>query len=177
MIPGPADQGEEFVLLMSVNQRKIYSYILAAVGRQTIADELMQQTSLTMWRNFSRFQRGTNFAAWGKEIAKYEILTYRKKKSKELFLDQESLSRVLEAHQQIEKSSDQRMKALDGCLKKLTEKKRCLIQYRYYDGLPCSAIAEKMKTPVSTIYKTLARVHLLLQDCIHRTLVLWESES
>ncbi|HOQ05703.1 MAG TPA: sigma-70 family RNA polymerase sigma factor [Anaerohalosphaeraceae bacterium] len=171
------DLGEEFVFLMSTNQRKIYSYILAAVGRQSIADEIMQQTSLTMWRNFARFQRGTNFTAWGKEIAKYEIFTYRKKNSKEQFLDPESLRRVLEASQKVEKSSDQRMKALEGCLEKLTEKKRSLLQYRYQEGLSCSAVADKMQLPLATVYRTMARIHKVLQDCIHRTLILWETES
>ena len=177
MIMKPNDQGEQFVFLMSTNQRKIYSYVLTAVGRQNVAEEIMQQTCLTMWRGFSRFEEGTNFSAWGKEIAKYEIFNYRKKKAKELFLDHESLNRVLEASQKVEKSSDQRMKALEGCLKKLTEKRRRLIQYRYNEGLACSTIAEKTNFPVSTIYKTLARVHASLQDCIHQTLILWEAEA
>jgi RNA polymerase sigma-70 factor, ECF subfamily len=173
----PENRSEQFILLMSTNQRKIYSYVLTAVGRQTIAEEIMQQTFLMMWRNFSRYEEGTNFSAWGKEIAKYEIFNYRKKKAKELFLDHESLDRVLEASQQVEQSSDQRMKALDGCLKKLTDKNRSLIQYRYNEGLACSVIAERMNFPISTIYKTLARVHSSLQECIHRTLILWEAQA
>jgi RNA polymerase sigma-70 factor (ECF subfamily) len=173
----PKNQEEQFIYLMSTHQRKIYSYVLTAVGRQTIAEEIMQQTFLMMWRNFSRFEEGTNFSAWGKEIAKYEIFNYRKKKAKELFLDHESLNRVLEAAQEVEKASDQRIKALDGCLKKLTEKNRNLIQYRYNEGLACTVIAEKTNFPVSTIYKTLARVHSSLQECIQRTLILWEAEA
>jgi RNA polymerase sigma-70 factor, ECF subfamily len=177
MVMKPTNLEEQFIFLMSTNQRKIYSYVLTAVGRQAIAEEIMQQTFLMMWRNFSRFEEGTNFSAWGKEIAKYEIFNYRKKKAKELFLDHESLSRVLEAAQEVEKAADQRMKALDGCLKKLTDKNRSLIQYRYTEGLACSIIAEKMNFPVSTIYKTLARIHSSLQECIHRTLILWEAQA
>lgn len=173
----PKGPEEQFIFLISTNQRKIYSFILSAVSRQNTAEEIMQQTLLIMWRNFSRFQAGTSFSAWGKEIAKYEIFNYRKKKTKEIFLDRESLNRVLEASQKIEKSSDQRMKALEGCIKKLSEKKRRLIRYRYNEGLACSRIAEKMNSPISTIYKTLARVHASLQDCIRRTLVIWESET
>jgi RNA polymerase sigma-70 factor (ECF subfamily) len=173
----PKGREEQFILLLSENQRKIYSFVLSTVGRQNVAEEIMQQTCLMMWRNFSHFEEGTNFSAWGKEIAKYEIFNYRKRKAKELLLDHESLNKVLEASQQVEKSSDQRMKALDGCLKKLTEKNRCLIQYRYNEGLTCSVIAEKMNFPISTIYKTLSRVHTSLQDCIHRTLLLWEVEA
>jgi RNA polymerase sigma-70 factor (ECF subfamily) len=173
----PKNHEEQFILLMSTNQRKIYSFILTAVGRQTIAEEIMQQTFLMMWREFSRFQEGTNFSAWGKEIAKYEIFNYRKKKARELFLDHESLSKVLEASQKIEMSSDQRMMALDGCLKKLTPKNRSIIQYRYNEGLACSVIAEKVNSPINTVYKMLARIHSSLQECIHRTLILWDAPA
>ncbi|MEJ5260963.1 MAG: sigma factor-like helix-turn-helix DNA-binding protein [Anaerohalosphaeraceae bacterium] len=92
-------------------------------------------------------------------------------------MDPESLRRVLEASQKVEKSSDQRMKALEGCLEKLTERKRCLLQYRYQEGLSCSAVADKMQLPLATVYRTMARIHKVLQDCIHRTLILWETES
>lgn len=177
LIMRPKGPEEHFIFLMSTNQRKIYSYILSAVARQNIAEEIMQQTLLVMWRNFSRFKAGSNFSAWGKEIAKYEIFNYRKKKAKEIFLDRESLNRVLEASRKIEKSSDQRMKALEGCLKKLTEKKRRLIHYRYNEGLSCSTIAERTNAPLFTIYKTLARVHATLQECVRRTLIIWETEA
>jgi RNA polymerase sigma-70 factor (ECF subfamily) len=173
----PNGPEEQFIFLLSTNQRKIYSYILTAVGRQTVAEEIMQQTLLVMWRNFTRFEEGTNFSAWGKEIAKYEVFNYRKKKTRELFLDEESLDKILNVSQKIAQSSDQRIKALDGCLKKLTEKKRCLIHYRYSEGLSCSLIAEKVNSPVSTIYKTFVRVHASLLDCIRRTLLIWEAEA
>lgn len=176
MVMIPKGPEEEFIVLLSENQRKIYSFVLSAVSRQGVAEEIMQQTCLIMWRNFSHYEKGTNFAAWGKEIAKYEIFNYRKKKTKELFLDPESLDKVMEMSQKTEMTSDQTIKALEGCLKKLTEKKRNLVRYRYNEGLACSLIAEKMKIPVTTVYKSLARIHASLEDCIHKTLVLWEAE-
>ncbi|MCE5187471.1 MAG: sigma-70 family RNA polymerase sigma factor [Planctomycetaceae bacterium] len=173
----PKGPVEQFIFLISANQSRIYSYILTAVGRQHTAEEIMQQTFLKMWQNFSRFEEGSSFCAWGKEVARYEILTYRKKQARELYLDDAALNRVLEASTRIEKAGDKRMKALDGCLQKLSEKKRQLIQYRYTENLACTAIADRLNAPVSTIYKTLARVHALLQECINRTLVIWESEA
>ena len=173
----PTSPEEKFIFLISINQRKIYSFVLTAVGIKQIAEEIMQQTLLVMWRNFSRFEEGTNFAAWGKEIAKYEIFNYRKKKARDLLLDPEALNRVMEASMTVEQHSDERMKALEGCLKKLSERKRRFIQYRYHDGLSCIQIAEKFQSPVSSIYKTFARLHTVLQSCIHRTLLVWEAES
>ena len=173
----PKGPEEQFICLLSANQRKIYAFILSAVTNQSVAEEIMQQTLLMMWRNFSRFEEGTSFSAWGKAIAQYEIFNYRKKNAREIILSQESLDKVLEASQKVEQSSDQRIKALDGCLKKLAGKKQSLIRYRYHEGLSCKAISDKMNIPIYTVYKTFARLHAALQDCVRRTLVVWESEA
>lgn len=172
----PEGPEEQFIFLLSIHQRKIYSFILSAVSRQNAAEEIMQQTLLMMWRNFSHFEEGSCFAAWGKAIAKYEIFNYRKKNARELILGQRALDKILEASQRVEETSDQRIKALDGCLKKLAGKKRTLIHSRYSEGLSCKAIAEKMNIPIYTVYKTFARLHSSLQECVRRTLVVWESE-
>ena len=168
---------EGFIALLSVNQRKIYSYILASVGKRNIADEIMQQALLVMWRDFSHFKSGTNFSAWGKEIAKYEIFNYRKSRIKTFCLDAEALEKVMQTSQQLEAVSDQRMEAMQGCLKKLSEKKRSLIYYRYNNGYSCIEISEKMNCPVSTVYKTFVRIHTALQDCIRSTLAIWDAQS
>ncbi len=171
------DLDEIFITLLAENQRKIYSYILSAVSRRNVADDIMQQTLLLLWRNFSRYEAGTNFAAWAKEIAKYEIFNYRKKKAKDCILDYDALEKVMEASVELVKTSDMRIDALEGCLKKLSEKNRSLINYRYYEGFSCRKISKEFNCPVSTIYKTFARMHTSLHECVRRTMDIWEAQS
>jgi RNA polymerase sigma-70 factor (ECF subfamily) len=173
----PDSQEERFMVLFSINKRKIYAYILAALGNRNVADDIMQQTLLTMWRNFSRFEEGTNFAAWGKTIAKYRIFSYRRKQAKEMLLGDEALQRVLDLSQSVEMRSDERQRAMEGCLKKLSDQHLKLIQLRYNQEYTCTLISEKLNRPISTVYKTLARIHASLHDCILRTLRVWEAEA
>ena len=70
--------GREFVSLITANQRRIYAYILTLVPNFNDADDVMQETTATMWERKKDFQPGTDFVAWGARIAYFKILEYRK---------------------------------------------------------------------------------------------------
>ena len=46
-----------------------------------------------------------------------------------------------------------------------------MILLRYYGGLSCSGIAEKLDTPLGTVTKTLSRAYALLRDSLQRQTV------
>ena len=71
----------EFLRLLMANQKRIYAFILATVPNRQDADDLFQETVLLMWSKFDDFQRGTSFVAWGITVAKYQILSVRKRHS------------------------------------------------------------------------------------------------
>lgn len=167
---------EKFMLLFSLNHHRIYTYILSVLGVRSVVDDIMQQTLLAMWRTFSKFEEGTNFAAWGKTIAQYEIMTYRKKQARELLLDNESLQKIMDQYDEVHDHSDERQKAMDGCLKKISEHNLKLIRLRYHEGRTCKQISEQLSRPAVTIYKRFATIHASLQECISRTLEIWERQ-
>ena len=79
-----------FIELYSRDQKKIFLYILSMVHRYSDAEDLMQQTASEMWQMFDRFEAGSNFAAWGIAIARFQVLNYRKTLGKSrLFLSEE----------------------------------------------------------------------------------------
>ena len=167
-----------FIELYSREQKKIFLYILSMVHRQSDAEDIMQQTAADMWRLFERFEKGTNFAAWGMGIAKYRILSYRKKQSKNrLFLSQEVYDQVVEELQDSEGRSDKRTNALRGCLKKLKESDRKMLSMHYEDSLSYTRIAEQLNVSKLGIYKVMARIHTNLQRCINQTLLIWETNG
>ncbi|HOK65745.1 MAG TPA: sigma-70 family RNA polymerase sigma factor [Anaerohalosphaeraceae bacterium] len=167
-----------FIELYSREQKKIFLYILSMVHRRSDAEDIMQQTAADMWRLFDRFEKGTNFASWGIEIARYRILSYRKKQNKNrLFLSEEVYSRIAEELQRQESSSDKRTKALEGCLKKLKESDRRLLSMHYEGNLNYGKIAEQLNLSKLGIYKVMARIHTALRRCINQTLLLWETNG
>jgi len=72
----------EFVTLLTAQQARIYAYILSLVPNFNDADDLLQDTTKLMWEKFDDFVLGTDFLAWGKKIAYYQIMDYYRNKRK-----------------------------------------------------------------------------------------------
>jgi RNA polymerase sigma-70 factor, ECF subfamily len=167
-----------FIELYSREQKKIFLYILGMIHRQSDAEDILQQTASDMWRLFERFEKGTNFASWGIEIAKYRILSYRKIQSKSrLFLSQEVYDQVAGELQNDESHFGKRTNALQGCLKKLKESDRKMLSMHYEDSLSYTKIAEQLNLSKLGIYKVMARIHTNLKRCIDQTLLIWETNE
>lgn len=170
--PGNQDQlTRQFLGLLMANQRQISAYISVLVPHYNDADDLLQQTITVMWEKFSRYEPGTNFAAWGVRIAYYNILRYRKEKRKTTvqFSDSvfQSFCKVMDKkHCQAEEN----LSALRSCIQKLASADKSLLHLRYGMNQTVQDIAQQTRKSIQFTYRALSRVHHLLHRCIHRTL-------
>jgi len=162
-----------FLTLLSKNNRALFSYILSCVGRHAEAEDILQQTLLIMWEKFDTFQQGTSFVAWGKKIAYYRILDHRKKAGRQVILDNDVLQQIFDSSDDVMAKSNDRIQALEGCVKKLKGAKRNLIKMRYDTNLSCKAIAMQTNKSLSAIHKSMTAIHVGLKDCVEKTLKLW----
>ena len=60
------------------------------------------------------------------------------------------------------------------CVKKLSENFQRIIHLRYAKGLKIKEVALIVGKPIHGMYKRIAKIHFLLQECIERTLVAWK---
>ena len=68
---------------------------------------------------------------------------------------------------------ESRRDALRGCLKKLTDTDRRLVQQCYGDSRQSfKTAADELGRPANTVYKALNRIRRALYQCIERTLAL-----
>ncbi len=117
---GSKSDMNEFVHLLTINQRKIYSYILKLVANFNDADDIMQDTTAIMWKKYDTFIPGTNFLGWAVRIAHYNILSYRTKKGKErLIIDDELFESIQIKAVKSNDTLDSKLKYLKECLSKL----------------------------------------------------------
>jgi RNA polymerase sigma-70 factor (ECF subfamily) len=65
-----------------------------------------------------------------------------------------------------------RITALRGCMKKLSERDRDLIELRYQEGASVKKVAQHVNRGVKGIYKSLNRIRWQLLECIRRSLVM-----
>jgi len=164
-----SEQGREFIALFTKSQRRVYLYILSMIPHPLDAEEILQNTNLVIWKKSQQFEVGTNFFAWACQIAHYEILKYRKKRSrdKHQFSD-EFVSQVAEAVKENQDIFELRRNALTFCLGKLRTKDRELIQRRYQGSNQGKELADEMGRPANSVYQSLGRVRRTLFECINR---------
>ena len=165
---------EEFVGLLTENQRRLYVYILSLLGNPTDADEVLQDVNLVLWRKSDEFTPGTNFVAWALKTAYFEVLAFRKKRRREQLRFEPELVETLadEAAAEID-SFEHKRRALSVCMAKLSERDRGLLNLRYGLGNTAAAasigdLAAQVGRTVHATYQALHRIRGSLLECMRR---------
>ena len=90
-----ADNHEEFVLLMTRHQRKIWWFINSLLPAPNAADDVLQETSLVMWRKWDQFDHDREFLPWACGIARLQVLKFvRQHRAKRQYLDETVMGEV-----------------------------------------------------------------------------------
>ncbi len=160
-----ADRTKELVLLMTQHQRRIFSYIYTLVPDRHAAEDILQETSLVICEKFGDFRSGTDFVAWGCQIAWWQVRAARTKyaRSKVIF-DEKVLESVAQTAATMIPEQDARHEALAKCLQKLNPRDRELLMTRYESGV--EEAAHRTGRSLVAAYKALTRLRKLLHDCV-----------
>ncbi|MGE9267842.1 MAG: sigma-70 family RNA polymerase sigma factor [Verrucomicrobiales bacterium] len=166
-----ADPNRDFVSLLAKHDRALTLYVYSLVPRQSDADDILQQSKLTMWENFAKFTPGTNFLAWSRKIAFHKILNYRRKsKNTPIPLENDVLEQLGESVAALSEHETARREALESCLHRLKKDHRRLIILRYHEDSDIEELAEKFDSTPTAIYRSLSRLRMNLADCIRQRL-------
>lgn len=167
------DRNARFVRLLTRNERRVYAYILSLVPNWNDADEIQQETSLRLWEQFDRYEPGTDFGAWACTIARYQVLTHRKKQSRaKLVFSDEFLAAVESEQLKQGDLMDARRVALERCLELISERNRQLLRLCYEPNTTIAAVAQQIGRTAAATYKTLQRVRAALHTCIDQRVLL-----
>jgi len=168
--PG-SDRSEQFVLQFLRAEQTLHAFILSIVPNWTDAEEVLQQTSLILWRKFDDYQAGTSFLSWACQIARYEALNHRKKhrRDRHVFSDELIGMMAEEAADDAERMAAER-RALAHCIAKLKDKHQQILKRCYQRGVSIKTIAQEMGQSANSVYKSLDRIRQRLMACVQTTL-------
>lgn len=160
---------DQFMDLLLRHQGQVFGYIFAAVRNLHDAEELYQETSLVLWRRFSDFQPGTDFARWACRTAKHKILHFQqnRQRSPVRFFGEEVLSNLAEVH--ISRNADasqHHQELLAECVNELPPADQQVVDLCYGGEDSIKQIAEKMQRAPKTLYNTVSRIRRALFHCI-----------
>jgi RNA polymerase sigma-70 factor, ECF subfamily len=167
------DKNKLFLRLFLQNERRLYAYILTLLPHRADADDVLQETSMTLWDKFDAAAPPTEFLAWARRFAYHKVLDFYKKSQRaEARLSQIFLKRVAEtaAGQSEALQLDDRREALTGCMEKLPPRDRDLLTRRFADGATTLSTSAQVGRSVDAVYKALAKLREALLQCIQKTL-------
>jgi len=163
------DAHEQLVSLLTQAQKRLHAYIFTLLANADATQDVLQETNLVIWRKRDEYHRDMDFVGWACRIAYYQVLSYRRNRSRDRHLFSEALIENLAAMAE-ERSNrfDQRWHHLQHCLEQLPAHARTLIERRYTLGLSVNALAAQLGRSANTLAQTLCRLRKELLECVHR---------
>jgi RNA polymerase sigma-70 factor (ECF subfamily) len=165
------ERDELFVSLLAQSEAALRNFLRTLLPRWEDLDEVLQETSLVLWRKFDSFEPGSDFKRWAFMVARFEALRYRRDKARDRHVFDPELLDLLadDATEEIGTLESER-RALEGCLQKLGSNERQWVHSVYGGNLKIREVAALSGRTPGSLYKALNRIRLNLMDCVTRSL-------
>lgn len=171
---------EDFMRLLQQHQTQILSFIYCLVHHLPDAEDVLQQTAITLWNKFDEFDREapeSSFLAWAKTVAKNKSLTFlRDQRRQRVRFSNSLVEQLAERPLWSSNENQRRLAALAHCRQKLAPNDQSLLLQCY--GATTGKIQEvaaNLERTVDSVYVSLSRIRKSLAECIRRTIAQEES--
>jgi len=154
-------------------QAGLRAFIRSLGMRAEVVDDVAQEAFLAAYRKLQTFERGTNFGAWLRTIARFLVSKELRKEDRRSRVLGQHVAEVLAMSGTASEHFDEapeRAAALKECLSQLPEKSRRLVQQRYFENLAPAGIASQQGRTANEIRQSLFRLRAALHECITKRL-------
>ena len=166
----PSNAEERIVGLIARHQPEIHRYVLSLLPDRMLADDVVQETNLVLWRKAAEYNPEQPLLPWALGIAWFQIKAARRDSARDRHVFDDDLVEILAAENQDVTDCLELSSALEHCLAELPERHRQLILDRYQPGASVQDMAAaRSKTPTA-LSLTLLRIRKSLELCIERKL-------
>lgn len=158
-----------FLRYFSRERHRIFQFIFSVLPNEADAEDVFQQASIILWKNFHDFDQSREFYPWACGVALRAVQNFRRAaKRRNLVLNDELVSLI--AQEQISSSprSAYRVELLQECVALLPPRDHKIVKQIYYDCASAGNVAENMGRSVQTIYNRLNVIRKELLNCVNR---------
>jgi RNA polymerase sigma-70 factor (ECF subfamily) len=158
---------EELIRLL---HRRLRIHIAAFCDSRELVDEVLQQTFVTCFQRIGSFTQRGAFISWMTAIARNHLRHHWRERRHCARLTDDVAEQViaesglddLERHEE----AAARSRRLAGCLDRLPQRSRALIERRHLDQRPLAEMARQFKQSVESLSVALHRIRQLLRRCL-----------
>ena len=139
-------------VLFARHQVRVYRFLLRLLGNQSVAEDLVSEVFLDVWRQADRFEGRSAVSTWLLAIARFKALSAMRRKP-EQELDEETAGAIEDTSDDPEVAVQKKDKsaALRKCLQALSPEHREVIDLVYYHEKSVEEVAEIVGIPEATV--------------------------
>ena len=165
------DPHETFLQLWVQHEPELRAFVRSCCLKAQEVDDVMQEVSLVALRKFSTLEDHSAFGAWACLIARYELLSARRRFARDRLVLAEDIIQLLTVEGAEELPlRQQQLLALDQCIEKLPRERRELALAAYTKGTTIREIAAQLEKTEGSLYQLLARIRKSLHRCMLQAL-------
>ena len=157
----------QFVQEFARHHERLFAYVFSLLPNRFDAEDVFQRASVTLWQKFDQYEPGTNFLSWACTVAFYEVRNFLRVSGRSrLRFSDDLLSSMAEERTRSLERRDDRLDALDDCLKRLESAERELLDRAYRDESRIKDLAQRDGRAVQTLYNRLNQIRRKLMECV-----------
>ncbi len=164
-------QLQEFVRELAANQGRMRAFIISLLPGCPDVGDVLQETNLSLWKSRHRYEPGSNFLAWAFTLARLEVMHFRTRAQRYgRILISDKLAAMLAEEIPDGGEHEAYLNALEGCLAKLTDRQRELVDARYQPGASLEMHAHLSGHKPSALRVALLRIRAGLKECVDQSI-------
>ena len=161
---------QRFLSLFLRSEREVFRYVAALVPNVSDAEDIVQQTAVALWEKFDSYDPAQPFTPWACRFALNKSRQWIERHQRwRRLLDEGLAEELLRRREELRPEIEARLGRLEGCLERLPEDQRSLVEGYYYRRTEIAGLAEESGRTVAGTYKALQRIRQALQACIERS--------
>jgi RNA polymerase sigma-70 factor (ECF subfamily) len=161
---------QRFLSLFLRSEREVFRYVAALVPNVADAEDIVQQTAVALWEKFDAYDPAQPFTPWACRFALNKARQWIERHQRWRTLLENGLAEELaRRREELRPDLEAKLGRLEGCLGRLPDEQRSLVEGYYYRRTGISELAQEAGRTEAATYKALQRIRQTLQACIERT--------
>jgi len=160
-----------FERLYAATRAKLYGVVFRILRRQDIAEEVLQEAYVRIWRNAEKFDPSmASPVTWMIAIARNRAIDIVRKKT-EIPLDDENQAMDVASEEPdplARRELNEELQRLLACIGKLDPERQRLVLNAYFNGSSREQLATELDRPVNTIKTWLRRSLMEIRECMEQ---------
>ena len=158
---------QQFLSLFLRSEREIFRYVAALVPNMADAEDIVQQTAMSLWEKFDAYDPSQPFTPWACRFALNKTRQWIERRQRwQSLLDRGLAEELAQRRHELEPEMELRLRHLESCLRKLPQEQRSLLEGFYYQRVGVEELAGRSGRTVAGTYKMLQRIRHSLQACM-----------